>query len=481
MSSRKLLAGACVGLVSLVCWQSTQGARSRDEMMDLYGTFVDAVEQVQANYVRPVDRKTLLEAALRGMLTELDPHSTYFNDTDWQSFQKQIEGSFTGIGVRIDLDRRSKRPVVVAPLVNSPAYAAGILAGDQILDVNGESTENWNSDKVVEKLSGRPGTDVTLTVLHAGSQKTETFTVTRKIIELDSVMGDRRKPDDTWDFLIDKDQKVGYVRIANFIGDTPADLKKALEELKGQGMKGLILDLRDDPGGLLSAAVEVSDLFIGDGKIVTTRGRNTREKVYEGEQAGSFDDFPMVVLINNHSASASEIVAACLQDYKRAKIVGQRSFGKGSVQNILPLDNGDSRLKLTVATYWRPSGKNIHRFKDAKTSDEWGVSPDDGLEVKFSDDQYVLWYQARAERDLLSKANKPADEKAAADPVAKDPQLAKALEVIRADVAAGVKPAAADPAAAADKAKIEAPAAKDADKPKAADDDNDDDDPTAGR
>lgn len=483
MSRRKLLAGLCLGLITLVGWRSTQGARPRDDMMDLYGTFVDAVEQVQANYVKPVDRKTLLEAALRGMLSELDPHSTYFNDTDWQLFQKQIEGSFTGIGVRIDLDRRSKRPVVVAPLVNSPAYAAGILAGDQILDVNGESTENWNSDKVVEKLSGRPGTDVTLTVLHPATGKTEMVTVTRKIIELDSVMGDRRKPDDTWDFLLDKEKKVGYIRIANFIQDTPRDVKKALDELKSQDIKGLILDLRDDPGGLLSAAVEVSDLFIGDGKIVTTRGRNTREKVYEGEKEGSYEDFPMVVLINNHSASASEIVAACLQDYKRAKVVGQRSFGKGSVQNILPLDDGDSRLKLTVATYWRPSGKNIHRFKDAKPTDEWGVSPDDGLEVKMTDEQYLAWYQARSERDLLSKANKPADEQVVADPTAKDPQLARALEVVRSEVdgkpAVAVqtgeasKPAEAD---AKDQDKADAPA-----EDKGGDQDTPDDDDSAAQ
>ncbi len=234
-------------------------------------------------------------------------------------------------------------------------------------------------------------------------------------------MGDRRKADDSWDFLLDKDRKIGYIRVIHFFQDTPEDLKKALDELTEQGMKALILDLRDDPGGLLSAAVEVSDLFLDEGKIVTTRGRNTREMVYEAEKPGTFTGFPMVVLVNQHSASAAEIVSAALQDHKRAVVVGQRSFGKGSVQNILPLDDGDSKLKLTVATYWRPSGKNIHRFKDAKPSDEWGVSPNDGLEVKMSNEQYMSWFETRQQRDLLSRANKPSDEQAKADPTAQRP------------------------------------------------------------
>jgi carboxyl-terminal processing protease len=429
MPRRNLFASLVVGVVSLLCWQNSQGARPQDEMMELYGTFVDAVEQVQANYVKPVTRKDLLESALRGMLAELDPHSSYFNEGDWKRFEKEIDGNFVGIGIRVDYDRRTGRPIVVAPIVNSPAYAAGIVAGDQIVQVNGESTEDWTPDQIVEKLTGRPGSEVKLVVQHPGGDKTEELTVRREVIELDSVLGDRRKPDDTWDFLLDKESKVGYVRVGHFYQGTAEDLKKALDELTEQGMKGLILDLRDDPGGLLSAAVEVSDLFLDEGKIVTTRGRNTREKVYEAEKDGTFTDFPMVVLVNQHSASAAEIVSAALQDHGRAVIVGQRSFGKGSVQNILPLNDGDSKLKLTVATYWRPSGKNIHRFKDAKPTDEWGVTPDDV--VRMSDEDYLAWYHARQERDLLSRANKPKDEAAVADPTSKDPQLAKALEVVK--------------------------------------------------
>ena len=165
-------------------------------------------------------------------------------------------------------------------------------------------------------------------------------------------------------------------------------------------MKALILDLRDNPGGLLGAAVEVSDLFVDEGLIVSTKGRNTVSKTYEAQKEGTYDDFPMVVLVNQNSASAAEIVSACLQDHNRAIVVGQRSYGKGSVQNIIDLEDGKSVLKLTVATYQRPSGKNIHRFKNAKDSDEWGVSPNPGMEVKLTPSQYTTWFVGRRDRDL---------------------------------------------------------------------------------
>ncbi|HEU5118907.1 MAG TPA: S41 family peptidase, partial [Isosphaeraceae bacterium] len=294
MPRRNLIAILGVGLVSVLCWQSTQGDQSKDEVKELYGTFVDAVEQVQSNYVRPVDHKQLLESALRGMLADLDPHSVYFDEDDYKQFEKQFKGSFTGIGVKIEIDARGGRPIVVAPIVNSPAYAAGILAGDQILEVDGTSTEEWTIDKVVEGLTGRPGTEVTLKVMHPGSDQVSEVTVRRAIIELDSVMGDRRKPDDSWDFMLDDDKKIGYIRITSFTENTTEDLEAALNDLQEQDVKGLVLDLRDDPGGFLSAAVEVCDLFVEEGKIVSTKGRNTPEKVYEAEKEGTFSDVPMV-------------------------------------------------------------------------------------------------------------------------------------------------------------------------------------------
>ena len=216
--------------------------------------------------------------------------------------------------------------------------------------------------------------------MHEGSEDPETITLTRAIINIPSVIGDQRKPNDQWDILIDKDKKIGYIRITGFNEHTADELQKMLEQFKDDGGKALILDLRDDPGGLLSAAVEVSDMFLDKGEIVSTKGRNTQPRHFEAQKDSPFEssDMPMVVMVNQNSASASEIVAAALQDHKRAAVVGQRSYGKGSVQNLIDLDGGNSILKLTVASYYRPSGENIHRFKNAKTTDKWGVSPDPG-------------------------------------------------------------------------------------------------------
>jgi carboxyl-terminal processing protease len=415
MPRQNLYSIVMVGAVSLLCWQVSQGAKPKDEVSELYGVFVDAVEQVQQNYVRPVTRRELMESALRGMLSDLDPHSTYINTSQWKSFKKQIEGKFGGVGMTVEVDDDSKRLKVVAPMVGTPAYSAGVMAGDIILDIDGKSTEGLTIDKAVDALQGQPGTPVKLNVLHEEEEKAEVLTVTRAIIEVPSVMGDRRKPNDEWDFMLDKDKKIGYIRITNFIADTTEHVRDALDELKKDGMKGLILDLRDDPGGLLAAAVEIADLFVEDGKIVSTRGRNTTEKTFEARKEGTYTGFPITVLVNHNSASASEILAACLQDHERALVVGERSYGKGSVQNILDLEDGNSVLKLTVATYWRPSGKNIHRFKDAKETDEWGVSPDPGLGVKLSREEYHDWFLARRDRDFLSSRNKPKADKPKAE------------------------------------------------------------------
>ena len=462
MPRRNLFAIAAVGALTLLCWQATQGAKPKDEATELYGLFVDAVEQVQQNYVRPVSRKELLESALRGMLQDLDPHSVYINTAQYKTFKRKIEGRFGGLGITVGYDTDANRLKVLAPMVGTPAYAAGVLAGDIILDIDGKSTEGLTTDKAVEVLQGQPGTPVKLHVLHEGNDKAETISVTRAIIDVPTVLGDLRKADDHPDFLVDRAKKIGYIRITEFLQNTAADVKTALDELKEQGVKGLILDLRGDPGGLLSSAVEVSDLFLDKGTIVSTRGRNTIDKTYEAHKDGDFPDVPMIVLVNENSASASEIVAAALQDHKRAQVVGQRSYGKGSVQNILDLEDGNSVLKLTVATYWRPSGKNIHRFKDAKDTDEWGVSPDPGLEVKLTPAEHFAWAIARRDRDLLGgkaaaalaepkkdeakpKAEAKKDEpKAKADAKAarpkeppkpfKDRQLDKALEVLRAKI-----------------------------------------------
>jgi carboxyl-terminal processing protease len=463
-----------LGSLSVVGWQAaTHGAKPKDEMLELYGLFVDAVEKVEANYVRPVSRRELLETAIEGMLQKLDQHSSFINTGELRQFRRQIEGRFGGIGIQVEVDPDLGHLRVIAPMVGTPAYEAGILAGDVIVEIDGQSAEGMNPDKAVEVLTGRPGTDVKLSVVHEGSEDPETVTITRAIIDIPSVLGDRRKPDDRWELLIDQDKKIGYIRVAGFNEHTAEELKKALDQLKEEGVKGLILDLRDDPGGLLSSAVEVSDMFLENGEIVSTKGRNILPKKYDAQKDGPFEDLPMVVMINQNSASAAEIVAAALQDHKRAAIVGQRSYGKGSVQNLIDLDGGNSVLKLTVASYYRPSGENIHRFPNAKATDKWGVTPDKGAEVKLAPSEFIRWFVARRDRDrdALAKGHRktPAPEKgkaaddgektrgkaerkkdqkkdaetapakkATAQPAARpyvDKQLDKALEIIRARMA----------------------------------------------
>ncbi|WP_152051964.1 S41 family peptidase [Tautonia marina] len=437
MPQRNLLAIAAVGLASIACWQTSRGDSkdSKDELMELYGVFIDAVEQVESNYVRDVSRRELLESALQGMLQNLDPHSTYYSETEWKKFQRTFEGSFSGIGIQVEVDAKSKRLKVLAPLIGTPAYEAGILAGDLILDVDGESTEGITQDKAVEMLQGRPGTSVKLTVLHPGSEKSETLEVTREVIASESVLGVDRRADDSWEYFIDPEAKIGYIRVSSFYQTTAADIRRALEQLKSEGMRGLILDLRTNPGGLLSSAVEVSDLFVDGGLIVSTKGRNTRERRFMANSSGTYDGFPMVVLVNSHSASAAEIVSACLQDAGRAKVVGERSFGKGSVQNIIPLEGGASFLKLTVESYYRPSGGNIHKFPDMTDEDEWGVSPSEGLAVELPPEEYVRWELARRRKDVTSRiARRAVEEDQAEGEIPPDRQLDKALEVLRADL-----------------------------------------------
>ncbi len=239
MRRRNYLALAMIGSISVFCWQATQGAKPKDEMLELYGLFVDAVEKVEVNYVRPVSRRQLLESALEGMLQNLDPHSTFINTSQWMQFRRQIEGRFGGIGIQVGIDNESGRLRVIAPMVGTPAYEGGILAGDQIVEIDGQTAEGMSPDKAIEVLTGRPGTEVKLSVLHEGSEEPEPITITRAIIDVPSVLGDHRKPDDQWEFMLDKDKKIGYIRITSFIQNTADELKKALDELKEEGMKGL--------------------------------------------------------------------------------------------------------------------------------------------------------------------------------------------------------------------------------------------------
>lgn len=418
-----------------------KSARAEDEeYYELMRVFVDTFEQIDRNYVKDVDRRQLVEAAVRGMLSELDPYSNYISPEDITRFNEDVEQEFGGIGIQVQFQPEKGGLIVSSPLPGSPAYKAGVLAGDVIVEIEGqpvaEFPERRELQTAVKLLKGKPGVEVTIGVRHPGKSEVVTIPITREIIKLKTVLGDTYNPDGSWNYMYDDAAKIGYVRISHFSRRTGEELREALRDLKKQGMQGLILDLRFNPGGLLTAAVEVADLFISSGKIVSTEGRNSPDRVWSAKRFGTYEGFPMAVLINNYSASASEIVSAALQDHDRAIVIGERSWGKGSVQNVIELEKGGSALKLTTASYHRPSGKNIHRFPDAKKEDEWGVLPSDGFEVKMDAEQERDYWRYRQERDVLDEDGPPESE-------FNDEQLQRALAYLKVEIS-GEQPKAAE-------------------------------------
>lgn len=317
-------------------------------------------EVARDNFVEEVDEKKMLEAAMNGMLGALDPHSSYLSEDDFKEFNDKSHGEFGGLGIQITSDRGAVR--VISPIDDTPADKAGIKAGDYITHIDGEQVFDMTLNQAVKKMKGRPGTKVKLTVVSEGKEP-KTLTLKRAIIKVDSVKFEEKSLADA-----DEDaEKIGYVRISDFGATTSKELNDALKKLEKKGVIGYVLDVRNNPGGYLTAAIDVSDAFLDGGEIVSTRGKakNDVERVYakEGDLANGK---PVVVLINHGSASASEIVAGALQDNGRALVMGSQSFGKGSVQQQKPLGDGTA-IHITIARYYTPSGRSIQNE---------GITPD---------------------------------------------------------------------------------------------------------
>jgi carboxyl-terminal processing protease len=387
--------------------KSTDDKQAEREYYELFSLLVDTIDQVERNYVKKLSRRELVEAAIEGVLHKLDPYSNYIAPEDITRFRTSVENQFGGIGIQVTMEGGVL--TILSPVVGSPAYREGLEAGDRILEIEGEPTLGKTIDDAVNKLKGEVGSQVKLTILSPKNTEPRQVTLTREMIHLETVLGDVRADDDRWNFVIDPANKIGYIRLTGFGRDTAAELRQTLGQLTHQGLRGLILDLRFNPGGLLTSAIEVSDLFVSEGVIVSTEGRNVEPRVWTARAEDTLGDFPLAVLVNRYSASSSEIVAACLQDHKRAVIVGERTWGKGSVQNVVELEGGRSALKLTTASYKRPSGKNIHRFPGASEKEEWGVVPDEGFVVKLNDDELRRLVEYRRARDIVRRktAKKP--------------------------------------------------------------------------
>jgi carboxyl-terminal processing protease len=341
-------------------------AGGKDDSYQQYKLLADVVEKVRHDYVdgQNLTYQELVYGALKGMLNTLDPHSEFMDPQKFEELKKDTQGEFGGVGVVISL--KDKSLTVVAPMEDTPGYRAGILSGDRIVKIDGRSTDTLSIEDAVKKLRGQPGTEVTLTVFRPSSGVTKDHKLTRASIKVDTVKDVNGKRE----FPLDE-TKIGYVRLTQFGEHTSSDLDKALEKLQKEGMQALVLDLRNNPGGLLEQAGQVCEKFVKRGTlVVSTEGRNSSQKSsYYAKGSSNFRTLPMVVLVNGGSASASEIVAGCLQDLqsiRRTIIIGEQTFGKGSVQSILPLQDG-SALRLTTAKYYTPSHRVIH---------EKGITPD---------------------------------------------------------------------------------------------------------
>jgi len=382
--------------------------------------FTEVLHQIQKHYVEETKTKDLVQGALRGMLAGLDPHSSFMTTDMFREMKVETKGEFGGLGIQIGIKER--RLTVIAPIEDTPAFAAGIQSGDTIIKVDEISTKDLTLMEAVQHMRGPRGTSVELTVIREGVDEPLVFTITRDIIKIQSV---RSK-------LLEGN--VGYVRLSQFQESSSKDLTKELETLTAKDIQGLILDLRNNPGGLLSAAVGVSEQFLEAGRLVVfIQGRNKKKIEYRAGANSKHYQYPMIVLVNHGSASASEIVAAAMQDWGKAVVIGTTSFGKGSVQTILPLSDG-SGLRLTTAKYYTPKGKSIHTI---------GVQPDIVIDPKAiqaakkkttggkKDEKNSTTTAAKSEKTKSKTPTTPEDPDAPQPVPPEDVQLLKAVEMLK--------------------------------------------------
>jgi carboxyl-terminal processing protease len=391
-------------------------ATQKDETYKQINLLLDVLKYTEENYVDEVDRNKLLISAIKGMLKPLDPFTQFLEPDAYKELKVETEGQFGGLGIRITV--RDEWITVITPLPGTPAYKAGILPGDKIIKIEDESTYGMSIEEAVKRLRGTPGTKVTITIAREGAKDPIEMTLTRDIIKIEVIK---------YKML---ENNIGYIALFEFNSNSYDDMKKALDELKKQGMDSLILDLRNNPGGLLDQAVKIAKLFIGKNKlIVYTEGRKSPRKEYRADTSAPYEDIPMVVLVNGGSASGSEILAGALQDNKRAILIGSRTFGKASVQSVIDLGDGYG-LKLTTAKYYTPSGRCIQRDDSVKSSTQTytgGIVPDIVIEVPKEIEAKI--YQQREEIFYPGKEPTSAVKK---EEQVEDVVLNRAIEIVKA-------------------------------------------------
>lgn len=393
-----LIAGVSLGTGSHVWAERTTAPADNRIPLEELRNFTEVLDRIKQDYVEPVDDKTLLESAIRGMLSGLDPHSAYLDTDAFKELQVGTSGEFGGLGIEVGMEDGFIK--VIAPIDDTPAQRAGIRSGDLIIRLDDTPVKGMTLSDAVKRMRGKPNTGITLTIVRAGEEKPLKITVVRDIIQVKSVKSRLLEPG------------MGYVRITQFQAKTVQSLSQAIDQLEQENkgpLKGLVLDLRNNPGGVLSAAVEVSDAFLDKGLVVYTEGRSEGSRQNFNATTGDLlNGAPLVVLVNSGSASASEIVAGALQDNRRAVIVGEQTFGKGSVQTILPLTN-DTAVKLTTARYYTPKGRSIQAE---------GIAPDIKLQKLTVAQAEEPSVEGLKEADLTRhlENNKPKPEEEAKEP-----------------------------------------------------------------
>lgn len=432
-SMKRIVAPGCmIALLLVVLAQLAASAGDRFDSLAWFDPIQDVLIEVRRSYVEELDDaklKDLQKAAIDGMLKELgDPYTNYIPLQEQGDFDKNVRGRYVGIGASVDI--RNGWITIVSPMAGSPALEAGVQAGDQIRAIDGVSTEGKDINDSINRLMGEPNTKVTITIHREGAPEDETMdlVVTRGHIQVFTVEGVHRVGEG-WDYWLDPQGKLAYVRVRQFTETTSADLFRATKQLVDAGLRGLVLDLRFNPGGSLQAAIEISDMFVPEGVIVSVKGRG-REQEYAAQAPGTLADFPMVVLVNSQSASASEIVAGALQEDDRAIVVGTRTFGKGLVQDVRALRSGEGQLKITTAAYYLPSGRNIHKWPDSKT---WGVDPDPGFFVPMTNDEMRRMLDVRNDLAVIRKGNGDGqwNDPQWIEERLSDPQLSAAVKALR--------------------------------------------------
>lgn len=384
-------------LIGAQIYFSSVQAAEKSNLYQLSELFMGVLEKIRKEYVDgdKVSYESLFHGALKGMVGTLDPHSEFMEAQKYEDLKDDTEGAFGGVGIQIELGPKDNILTVVAPMEDTPAFRAGVLAGDKIIKIEGKSTEKMTLTDAIKKLRGEPGSDVNITISRSSLPQLKDFTLTRAVIKVDTV----KDLDGHRTFPLMSESKIGYTRLTQFGEHTTAELQEALKKLKGKGMEGLILDLRNNPGGLLDQAVKVCELFVPRGQlIVSTEGRGGQSKPLEYVAKGRdlYPSLPMVVLVNVGSASASEIVAGCLQDVGRAFIMGEQTFGKGSVQSIIPLQDG-SALRLTTAKYYTPSHKVIHGK---------GITPDSIVPMSDEEEEALFLQRIPGRLEILDDARR---------------------------------------------------------------------------